>query len=152
MRDLLVCGSSTRAVAESAARAGFSVTAIDAFADRDQHPSVRAVSARDLNVPPTATAMARAARDVRRDGSVYLSPFENHLRAVAALAVEGVLLGNTPEILRRVRDPFALAEVNGFQTFNFSSPVKTRYLRIKYNAQDIRDNPNCALAEFAVFK
>ncbi|WP_162817745.1 M60 family metallopeptidase [Niabella yanshanensis] len=48
--------------------------------------------------------------------------------------------------------PFALAEINGFQTFNFSSPVKARYLRLKYNAEDIRDNPNCALAEFAVFK
>lgn len=88
------------------------MTAIDAFADRDQHPSVRALSAaRDFNVPPTASAVARAAGGVRRDGTVYLSPFENHPRAVAALAAEGVLLGNTPEVLRRVRDPFTLAQV-----------------------------------------
>ena len=112
MRTLLICGSSTRAVAESAAVAGYSVTTIDAFADRDQHPSVRALCAgRDFRVPPTASAMARAARSVTRDATVYLSPFENHPRAVATLAAEGVLLGNAPEALRRVRDPFALAEV-----------------------------------------
>jgi predicted ATP-grasp superfamily ATP-dependent carboligase len=111
MRTLLVCGTSTRAAAEGAARAGFSVTSIDAFADRDQHPSVRALSAaRDFNVAPTASAVARAARTIRRDAAVYLSPFENHPRAVATLAADGVLLGNPPETLRRVRNPFLLAE------------------------------------------
>ena len=39
---LLIAGISTRAAAESAARAGFEVTAIDAFGDLDQHPGVRA--------------------------------------------------------------------------------------------------------------
>ena len=110
MRDLLICGTSTRAAAESAARAGFSVTTIDAFADRDQHPAVRALSAgRDCNAPPTAAAMARVARDLPRGAVVYLSPFENHPRAVAALAAGRVLLGNAPETLRLVRDPFVLA-------------------------------------------
>jgi predicted ATP-grasp superfamily ATP-dependent carboligase len=42
---------------------------------------------------------------------VYLSPFENHPRAVATLAAGRVLLGNAPETLRGVRDPFVLAEV-----------------------------------------
>ena len=112
MHKLLICGSSTRAVAESAGRAGYSVTAIDAFADRDQHPSVHALSAtREFNIVPTATAMARAAGAVRRDANVYLSPFENHPRAVATLAADGVLLGNTPDTLRQVRDPFLLAKV-----------------------------------------
>jgi predicted ATP-grasp superfamily ATP-dependent carboligase len=108
--EVLICGTSTRAAAESAARAGFSVTALDAFADRDQHPSVRALSiAHDLNAEPTAAAMARASRNIPAEAVVYLSPFENHPRAVAALAADRVLLGNTPETLRRVRDPFALA-------------------------------------------
>ena len=121
MQRLLICGTSTRAVAESAAVAGYSVATIDAFADRDQHPSVRALCAgRDFNVPPTAPAMARAARSVKRDATVYLSPFENHPRAVATLAAEGVLLGNVPETLRRVRDPFALAEV--LKSKGFSVP------------------------------
>jgi predicted ATP-grasp superfamily ATP-dependent carboligase len=110
-RAVLICGTSTRAAAESAARAGFSVTAIDAFADRDQYPSVRALSAaRDLSAAPTAAAMARAALHVPRDAVVYLSPFENHPRAVTTLAAAGVLLGNTPDTLRRVRDPFLVAD------------------------------------------
>ncbi|MGH9237473.1 MAG: ATP-grasp domain-containing protein [Vicinamibacterales bacterium] len=110
MRDILICGTSTRAAAESAARAGFSVTTIDAFADRDQHPAVRALSAgRDFDASPTAAAMARVARDLPCDAVVYLSPFENHPRAVAALAAGRVLLGNAPETLRLVRDPFVLA-------------------------------------------
>jgi predicted ATP-grasp superfamily ATP-dependent carboligase len=111
MRRVLICGTSTRAAAESAARAGFSVTTIDAFADRDQHPAVRALSAgRDFNTSPTAAAMARVARDLPCDAVVYLSPFENHPRAVAALAAGRVLLGNAPETLRVVRNPFVLAE------------------------------------------
>jgi len=40
----LICGTSTRAAAASAARAGFRVIAFDAFADRDQHPSVDALA------------------------------------------------------------------------------------------------------------
>ena len=121
MRVVLICGTSTRAAAESAARAGFAVTAIDAFADRDQHPSVRALSARrDLNAAPTAAAMGRAARVVACDAVVYLSPFENHPRAVATLAAGRVLLGNAPETLRGVRDPFVLAEA--LRTHGFTVP------------------------------
>ena len=41
---VLVAGVSARAIAESAARAGFDVMALDAFADRDQHAAVRAFS------------------------------------------------------------------------------------------------------------
>jgi predicted ATP-grasp superfamily ATP-dependent carboligase len=112
VQHLLICGTSTRAAAESAARAGFGVTTIDAFADRDQHPSVRALSAaRDFGAAPTAAAMARAASGVDRDAVVYLSPFENHPRAVVTLTAGGTLWGNSPEVLRRVRDPFVLGSV-----------------------------------------
>lgn len=115
---LLICGTSTRAAAESAARAGFQVTALDAFADLDQHPAVRALSiSHDCGLPPTASAMARAARRLDADAVVYLSPFENHPPAVAALAVGRALWGNSPETLRRVRNPSELNDVltrNGF--------------------------------------
>lgn len=115
---VLVCGISTRAIAESAARAGFRVTALDGYADLDQHPSVRALSMpRDFAGQPTASAMARAARTIASDAVVYLSPFENHPRAVAALATGRALLGNRPAVLRAVRDPHTVAAVlrrNGF--------------------------------------
>ena len=107
---VLVCGASTRAAAESAARARLVVTSIDAYADLDQHPDVHALSAgRDLGVRPTAAAIAAAARSIACDAVAYLSPFENHPRAVATLAAGRTLLGNRPEVLRRVRDPLQVA-------------------------------------------
>ena len=108
---VLIAGTSTRAAADSAARAKFEVTAIDAFADLDQHPAVRALSMpRDLGLSATARRMARASSRIDADGVAYLSPFENHPGAVAALARHRRLLGNQPDVLRRVRDPRLLSE------------------------------------------
>ena len=94
------------------------MTALDAFADLDQHPSVHALStARDFATGSTASATARAAASLDADAVVYLAPFENHPRAVAMLAAGRTLWGNSPETLRRVRDPFQLAAAlrrNGF--------------------------------------
>jgi uncharacterized protein len=110
-RRLLIAGVSSRAAAESAARAGFRVTAIDAFGDLDQHPSVDALSIpRDFGSRFTATAAARAARDVECDAVMYLSSFENHPRAVSALAAGRALLGNPPPVLCRARDPRLVTE------------------------------------------
>lgn len=103
---VLIAGVSTRAAAESAARAGFDVTAIDAFADVDQHPAVRALA---LPGSFTARAAAEAARSVDCDAVAYLSNFENHPDAVRTLRANRMLWGNPPEILTRVRDPIAVA-------------------------------------------
>lgn len=111
-KHVLIAGISTRAAAESAARAGFRVTAIDRFADLDQHAAVRSLSLRrDLGAPVTAQAAARAARSITCDAVAYGSSFENHPRAVSRLAAGRALWGNSPEVLRRVRDPIVLAQV-----------------------------------------
>ena len=107
MDRVLIAGVSTRAAAESAARAGFAVTAIDAFGDLDQHASVRVVS---LEGAFTARAAAHAARPVNCDAVVYLANFENHPAAISELAATRVLWGNPPEVIRRVRDPLILAD------------------------------------------
>ena len=110
-RHVLLTGSSTRAAAASAARAGYEVTALDAFADLDQHRDVRALSiSRDFGLPPAAAAMARAAHALSADAVAYLSPFENHPAAVARLARDRVLWGNGADTLRAVRDPLRVAE------------------------------------------
>jgi predicted ATP-grasp superfamily ATP-dependent carboligase len=107
----LIAGTSTRAAAESAAKAGCVVTALDAFGDLDQHPGVRALSlTRDFGMRFTAHAAARASREIDCDAVAYLSSFENYPKAVAALAARRALWGNSPEVLRRVRDPFLVAE------------------------------------------
>lgn len=108
---VLLAGVSTRAAAESAARAGFAVTAIDAFGDLDQHPLVRSLSTgRDFGVSFSASAAVRGASAVSCDVTAYLSNFENHPRAVAALARGRELWGNAPAVLRRARDPWQVAE------------------------------------------
>ena len=115
-RRVLIAGVSTRAAAESAARAGFKVVAIDAFADTDQHPAVRALA---LQTTFTARAAAEAVRNAECDAVTYLSPFEHHPEAVRALSAERTLWGNSPDVLRRVRDPVAVAEtlrLRGFPT------------------------------------
>jgi predicted ATP-grasp superfamily ATP-dependent carboligase len=128
MKHVVIAGISTRAAAESAAKAGFAVTAIDAFGDLDQHPSVRSLTLpHESGAPFTAQAAAEAVRDVDADAAVYLSPFENHIRAVDALTSRPsmslragrVLWGNPPDVLRRVRDPFLLSGLlrrRGFAT------------------------------------
>ena len=118
MTSLLICGASTRAVADSAARAGFSVTALDAFADLDQHPAVRAMSV-VTNGHATAAALARSAMSVDAEAVVYLSPFENHPRAIARIAAGRRLWGNAPDTLRAVRDPFTLARRLRSHSFAF---------------------------------
>src|SRR5262252_9325949 len=112
MSRVLIAGVSCRAAAESAARAGFDVTAIDAFGDLDQHSSVRALSLpRDFGVRFTPAAAARAAKSIECDAVVYLSSFENHVTSVRSLVAGRQLWGNPPSVLRRVRDPFEMARV-----------------------------------------
>jgi hypothetical protein len=119
---VIVAGVSTRAAAESAARAGFDVIAIDAFGDLDQHPAVRSLSLPlHDGASFTAHAAAEAVRDITSDAAVYLSPFENHVRAIDALRASRALWGNPPDVLRRVRDPFLLAGV--LRRRGFATPI-----------------------------
>ena len=109
---VLIAGVSTRALAVSAARAGYRVTAVDAFGDAD----LRAV-AEVLPVPPdggaryTPAAAAAAARAVAVDAVAYTSNFENYPEAVSALVRGRRLLGNAPAVLTRVRNPLVLMRV-----------------------------------------
>jgi uncharacterized protein len=51
------------------------------------------------------------AQGVHTAACAYTSNFENHPRELAALIEDRILLGNPPDIIRRVRDPLALARV-----------------------------------------
>lgn len=100
-------GVSTRAFAESAARAGYAVTAIDGFGDLDLRAAARAVvRLRDRSAG--ARALARAAQSVTADAVAYVASLENRPQAVGALARQRPLWGNTSAVLARVRDPARL--------------------------------------------
>src|SRR5262249_5425397 len=86
--------------------AGFAVSAIDAFADVDQHPSVRALSVVGRFSPDAAARLAEA---IACDAVAYGSNFENEPGAIARLAGGRPLWGNRPEGIRSVRDPMMLS-------------------------------------------
>ncbi len=94
---ILIAGVTTRAFACSAARAGWRVTALDAFGDLDL-----------LAVAEFVPLSREGTEHLPSDAVAYTSNFENHPDAVERLARGRRLLGNPPDVLRRVRDPIAL--------------------------------------------
>lgn len=130
---VLIAGLSARAFAESAAGAGYEVTAIDAFGDLDLRAGVHRTIVLERGAGGAARfnarAAARAARSVACDAVAYAAGFENHPRAVAALAAARALWGNPPAVLARVRDPLRLARVlrrRGFATPDVRVRAATR--------------------------
>jgi predicted ATP-grasp superfamily ATP-dependent carboligase len=111
---VLVAGVSARALAASAARAGYRVTAIDAFGDMDLRAAADAIALRrDCGSPFTARRAARAASTVDASAVAYGANFENYPEAIARLAAGRQLLGNPPEVVRAVRQPLALMRMLG---------------------------------------
>ena len=108
--SVLLAGVSVRALAESAARAGATVIALDAYGDLDLRRIARVVAIpRDGSAKFDQMAVARASRDIDAGTVAYSSSFENAPEAVEVLARGRTLIGNSPDVLRRVRDPLALA-------------------------------------------
>ena len=116
--DVLIVGASVRALAESAAVAGYRVVALDAYGDLDLSVRVRALSLRrDFGVEYSAAGAARVAADIPAPAVAYASGFENHPAAMTALARNRRLWGNPAAVVRRVRHPAALAEALGARGF-----------------------------------
>src|SRR5213083_3071756 len=113
MTRVLLAGVSTRDIAESAVRAGYEVVAVDGFGDLDLQACATEVHVVRVDGRFSARAAAAAARDVPCEAVVYEASFENHPRAVRALAANRVLWGNPPTVLARARDPRRLARVVG---------------------------------------
>src|SRR5688572_1128732 len=103
---VLVAGVTARALAVSAANAGYRVTAVDAFGDLDLRAAAEVIAVRrESGTRFRPLAAAAAGQTVPSSLAAYTSNFENYPRAVALLAENRRLLGNSPEVLVRVRDP-----------------------------------------------
>ncbi|MBA3554672.1 MAG: ATP-grasp domain-containing protein [Gemmatimonadales bacterium] len=116
---MVIAGVTTRAFAGSAARAGYRVTAVDGFGDLDLRALADVIALTRESGGFTPGAAADAARRVTAGLAAYTSNFENHPDAVAELAAGRRLLGNSPAVLRAVRDPLALMRTlssRGFPT------------------------------------
>jgi hypothetical protein len=105
---ILLAGLTTRAIAESARRAGCEIITVDYFGDLDQKRLCENVSLREEGRRYSAAAILEAASGLPYDAVAYTGGLENHPDVVAELAQGKALLGNGPETLRRVRDPEVL--------------------------------------------
>lgn len=92
-------------MAESAARSGARVVAVDFFGDRDQARAATSYALdRDLGLPLTAQGLVRAADRLDAGPVVYGANLENHSAAVARLGRRHEVLGNEAGAVRKVRD------------------------------------------------
>jgi predicted ATP-grasp superfamily ATP-dependent carboligase len=118
---VLIAGVSARALAASAARAGYQVTAVDAFGDLDLERVAKVIAIRsEAGARYRPMTAATAAARLTADSVAYTSNFENFPAAVDRLARDRELLGNTPAVLRRVRDPLGL--MRALQRHGFAVP------------------------------
>lgn len=120
-RRLLVAGVTTRPLALSAAAAGWSITAADAFGDLDLRACADVVVPRGEHGGFDPAAAVAATRGILPDVVAYTSNFENHPAAVADLARGRRLLGNPAPVIRRVRDHLALMRT--LRRLGFEAPA-----------------------------
>jgi predicted ATP-grasp superfamily ATP-dependent carboligase len=106
-RLLWIVGASIRAAACSARRAGFAPAGIDLFADWD---TVRCCAVERIATADYPHGLARRLPS-RNTPCMYTGALENHPEVIEKLAAQGTLWGNGPAVVRRVRDPFLVAEV-----------------------------------------
>jgi predicted ATP-grasp superfamily ATP-dependent carboligase len=107
MDTILLVGASVRAAAFSAIRAGLRPWAIDLFADRDLTAVCPATAIPGRQYP---AALADLARKAPPGPWLYTGAIENWPAVVDEIARDRPLWGNDAVCLRRVRDPFALAD------------------------------------------
>jgi len=122
---VVIAGVSARGMAESAVRAGYTVVAVDAYADLD----LSAIADTRLVTPYSARAAAAAARRAApgppdgaagHDGAArdadgcdavcFVSNFENHPAALRHLSRDRELWGNSPATIASARSPRGWAQ------------------------------------------
>jgi predicted ATP-grasp superfamily ATP-dependent carboligase len=111
---ILIAAASGRALAEGARRAGYRPLVADFFDDSDtKEISAASRRAGDLDAGfdaatliPALDALAKGRSPI---GLVYGSGFEDRPDLLAEIARRWPLFGNSPETLRRAKDPAALA-------------------------------------------
>ena len=102
---ILIAGASARAAAFSALAAGLAPQTLDLFEDEDM-----AASCPTVRITGYPRGFAVAARSLPASPWLYTGGLENHPRTVDTISRERTLWGNGGAVLRRVRDPWDVAE------------------------------------------
>jgi predicted ATP-grasp superfamily ATP-dependent carboligase len=106
---VVIVGASARAMARSAAAAGWTVHAADLFADRDLRDVARACVRVGDGDAPYPGSLATAVRRFPHGPWLYTGAVENHPHLIDAITAERPLAGNAGGRVSLVRDPFQLA-------------------------------------------
>jgi uncharacterized protein len=116
-RTIQLVGVSVRAAAQSARRSGWQPIAWDQFADADLQAIAPAHRVAAWQHPDFLSRWA----ETPATPWLYTGPLENDPALVGQLARHHELLGNTPSVLRKIRDPFRLHSV--LRQHGFPSPA-----------------------------
>ena len=114
---LILVAYSARALAFSAARAGYAPLAIDMFGDCDTREASATTIAiegglrSDLDVDALICAVDSFVRDYHPIGLVYGSAFDHQPETIDLLSRRIRIFGNDPEVVRRAKDPRDLASL-----------------------------------------
>ncbi|WP_454016338.1 ATP-grasp domain-containing protein [Azospirillum sp. Marseille-Q6669] len=112
--NIVVAALSARALAAAARRAGRRPASVDLFADLDTRqlaePCLR-LPAEGLRLEFASLLDALARAELRGLSLVYGAGFEDDPALLARLAEDRPLMGNRPEVVARVKDPFRLAAI-----------------------------------------
>jgi len=114
---IIVVAYSARALASSAAHAGFAPLAIDVFGDDDmRETSLASVKLEGglsdgLKLEQVAGAVESLISAYGPVGLVYGAGFEHQPETIAAIALKVRVFGNDAETLNRAKDPIALARI-----------------------------------------
>ena len=103
-QPLAIVGASTRSAAASAVRAGFQPLAADLFADAD----LRHIATTHAHLA-VSRGLLDWLRTVEPPAWMYTGALENHPELVDQMAWIAPLLGNSGDVLARVRSPWELA-------------------------------------------
>jgi predicted ATP-grasp superfamily ATP-dependent carboligase len=114
---IIVMGYSARALAASAAHAGFAPLSIDVFGDDDMREMSFASVKLDggltegLTLDKVVGAVETLINVHKPIGLVYGAGFEHQPETIAAIAQRTRVFGNVAETVKRAKDPLALAQV-----------------------------------------
>jgi uncharacterized protein len=114
---IIVVAYSARALASSAAYAGFAPLSIDVFGDDDMRETSLAFVKLDgglsdgLELEKVAGAVELLISTHEPIGLVYGAGFEHQPQMIAAIALKTRVFGNDAETLKRAKDPLTLARI-----------------------------------------
>jgi predicted ATP-grasp superfamily ATP-dependent carboligase len=114
---LFIAGASARAAAQSAVRAGFHVTAVDLFCDRDLAACCRAFHVQDF-----PRGILSVAERIAPMEWLYTGGLENEPALVDAVSRRHRLLGHAGAVLRQICDPWHLGDVLARAGLRFPYP------------------------------